>query len=154
MLVLKTWTATVGSLFFFYFLGKNIISYGVHCSISSWLVFPLLIWSSPRSLSKHHLQAQGFRRPQSVHTRHRQNEWMIKTLICGLQTLAFMGSPGCGGDHYSPVINGKAENHGSLEMSLHLTHKPRGSLETVTLIRNAVKGQPSIMLGELLAFHS
>lgn len=79
---------------------------------------------------------------------------MTKALIHGLQKHAFVGSPVCGGDNYSPMINGSAENHGSLEMSLHLTHKPRGSLETVTLIRNAVKGHPSIMLGELLGFHS
>lgn len=79
---------------------------------------------------------------------------MTKSLMCGLQKRSLVGSLVCGGNNYSPVINGRAESHGSLEMSLHLTHKPRGSLETVTLIRNAVKGHPSIMLGEFLGFHS
>lgn len=43
-------------------------------------------------------------------------------------------------------------HHRSLKMSLHLTHKLRGTLGTVTLLYNAAKGHQSIMLGELWAF--
>ena len=42
--------------------------------------------------------------------------------------------------------------HGSLKMSLHLTRKLRGPLETVTLFYKAARGHQSIMQGELLSF--